>query len=76
MDVALAELGAVLDALGGPRATAAKDWFGQHRTAAGGTAYVAGLHASLSVEDHKLLHYVQFDLVTPCRHNSKHGGFC
>jgi hypothetical protein len=75
-DLALTEAGAVLDALGGPRAAAAKDWFGRQRTTAGGSAYVAGLHAYLSVIDSKLLQYVQFDLLTPCRYNSKYGGFC
>lgn len=76
MDVALAEAGALLDALGGTRSAAVKDWYTQHRTAAGGMAYVAGLRAYLTVEDTKLLHYVQFDLLTPCRYNSKYGGFC
>ncbi len=76
MEAALAEIGAVLDALGGSRAAAAKDWFTQNRSVAGGMAYVDGLHAYLDVIDDDRLHYVQFDLLSPCRYNSANGGFC
>ncbi|GAB3743559.1 hypothetical protein GCM10028864_10470 [Microlunatus parietis] len=75
MDAALAEIGAVLDALGGPRAAAAKDWYFRNRTAAGGLAYVDGLLASLVVvDDH--VHTARFELTSPCRANSDNGGFC
>jgi hypothetical protein len=78
MDAALAEISAVLDGLGGPRAAEAKAWFTDNRTAAGGHAYAGGLHAFLDVvdEDRWQLHIVQFDLTTPCRYNSENGGFC
>lgn len=78
MDAALAEIGAVLDALGGPRAAEAKTWFTENRTAAGGYAYVGGLLAYLDVTDEPRfrLHVAQFDLITPCRYNSSKGGFC
>lgn len=75
MEAALAEAGAVLDALGGPRAAAAKDWLSQNRGTAGGTAYVGGLHVFLSVEDTRRRHAVQIGLQSPC-HIAIKGGFC
>ncbi len=75
MDIALADAGSVLDALGGSRAAAVKGWFTQHRTAAGGMAYVGGLQTRLAVTDTRQLHIVSFDLLSPCLH-SKRGRFC
>lgn len=74
-DQAVAEQTAVLDALGGPRAAALKQWFGINRGRANGRAYVAGLHAGVTAGDPKLLPgHVQFEVRSPCWPDAV--GFC
>ena len=76
MDIALSDAGSVLDILGGSRAAAAKEWMTNNRTAAGGIAYVGGLHVSLSVEDTRQSHIVQLEVTSPCRYTSDGGTIC
>lgn len=74
MKLALAELGGVLDELGD--GAEVKEWFTENAGAAGGRAYVDAMHAYLSVTDQPLNHFVQFDLISPCRTTAADGGIC
>jgi hypothetical protein len=74
-DRAVQEQAAVLTALGGPRAAPLKQWYGAHRGRANAKAYVAGMHATVTAGDPRLLPgHVQFDLWSPCWPDAV--GFC
>lgn len=73
-ELALADLSAVLDVLGGARAAAAKQWFTQNRGAAGGIAYAGGMQARFTLIEREESHWAQLGLRTPCR--GPRGSFC
>jgi hypothetical protein len=72
-DRAVQEQAAVLDALGGPRSAALRQWYAAHRDRANAKAYVAGMHSSITTNE-LVPGMVQFEVYSPCWPDA--AGFC